>query len=118
MRKVIKEVPSDTVCVKNASDRKYYGFSAQGDSSHVGFIGQAQWEGGEFIPFCCDGVTHGNQWSDKRASTIEATIENILSMVGKFTVYEFDTAGELFAWVAKEIEVKNRERSERIKKTR
>lgn len=83
-----------------ADETKYYGFV--GSYGQKGFITQEHYNCGEFKVLSCEGLTNGNGFSHLNDNSLAGCIKKIIESSTKMTVFEFDTAPELFAWLAKE----------------
>lgn len=97
MRKVIIG-NSNEVSVEEVRENKFYGF-LQGCSK--GFVTRRDYMKGNFLVFGKGQVTLGNQWSG-----LSMEDENLSKMMRKMfshgSFYEFDTAAQLFTWLAQE----------------
>ena len=99
MKKVVKKVtPEMEVAIDQVSSVKYYGVLAY-SSRNRGFITRFPYWSGSFVALCSSKVTSGNNWDSYTSNTLSEFISTLLRN-GFFTIYEFDTARELFAWVA------------------
>lgn len=89
-----------TKTLDEADATKYYGFV--GSSGQKGFITRQHYNCGEFKVLTCEGLTNGNGFSHFNDNSLARCIKNIFESPFKKTVFEFDSAQELFAWLAKE----------------
>lgn len=93
MKKVVLEKPSIIVSVD-----KYYGILTK-DSLVVGFITRERFQRGRFIVRCMSKMlTDGNGWFFYRSNDLLTTVKKIVN--DGFHIFEFDTAKELFIWMA------------------
>lgn len=91
--------PAPFTLAVNASSERYYGVQ---QDTFKGFIARPGFLVGEYHPFCIDAITKGNGWTGFDSSDLGETIRKILSHIRqKYTVYEFNTAAELFQWLGK-----------------
>lgn len=89
--------PSNTTKVADVSRDKFYGVSL-GDEK--GFIIRPQFEVGPYRIAAIDAMTRGNGWNHFQTGSLSEAIESILRDNSRNCVFEFDTAQELFAWLA------------------
>lgn len=98
----MKEVFSankDCVLASEVSTDKYYG--VKGSFSPKGFISRENFHSGNFIPRCSKCLTAGNNWPDFYSNCLTTVIIRMLeSKNEQYEIFEFDTAKELFAWLA------------------
>ena len=98
MKRVIKQMEQNTVPLNAANgEGKCYGFEVNKSKGFItadGFHGESIAMKGDWR------LTHGDNWSRCRARKLIDCLTAILEMTDY--LYEFDTAQELFAWLAKE----------------
>ena len=98
MRKVIPK--QDSVAVRLLEDvvsNKYYGVFGY---KIKGFITRESFDSGNFYVATSRNITNGNRFCDYYGDNVNAVIEGLLS--NNYEVYEFDTANDLFKWLAKD----------------
>lgn len=103
MKQVIKRTQDDVTFVDEVNARFYYGVlevNYEGKSVQKGFIVQQAYRNGPFIAVCENSMTVGNNWDSYSCNTLEATVDAIIKSGCKKQVFQFDTAKELFAWLA------------------
>ena len=99
MKEVITtQIPAETVLAENARDSKFYGVSNK-SSRTKGFISRDSLDSGLYRARCSSSLTEGNLWPCQSSSVLSHTVA---ALAGRecFEVFEFDTAKELFAWLA------------------
>ena len=96
MKKVVLE-KEETVELTNVDPRKYYGVLRSCGSK--GFITRRNYREGLYSAYCCEGVTRANSWNLQDSDTLDSVIKKLIDIL-YFKVYEFDTAKELFTWLA------------------
>ena len=95
-RLVIKEDSElKTTSVSNAAENKYYG--AQKDDCK-GLVVRKNYNHDDFTILATDEITNGNGWGDYDCHHLTDFLDNLIE--DDFTVYEFSTFKELFAWLA------------------
>lgn len=102
MKQVMNEIPpATTTLLRDTTIFKCYGvLHISGDK---GFIHRDDFLEGKFRIRCSHSITGGNQWKDKRwnSASLYSVIKNILNDPNEnFTVFEFDSAKELFKWLS------------------
>ena len=95
MRKVVTTDRAE-VAIQNVDDTKFYGFQ-QGNKK--GFVSRRNFHQGNFIVIGREQLTRGNQWSGERMES-ECLPEMMKNLIRFGIFYEFDTATELFTWLA------------------
>lgn len=105
MKKVVQKTPeTQFVKVKNANDRKYYGFvklESDGSVGSVGFVTRENFDCGLFKAMCCRAVTQGNTWSDWDSDSLVGILQKIVSRPD-LKVCEFNHSSELFKWLGEQ----------------
>lgn len=88
-----------TKSADQVDETKYYGFVTS--LSEKGFITREHYKNGKFKALASGLLTNGNNFSQFDNDSLTECIKNIIKSPFKKTVFEFDTAQELFAWLAK-----------------
>lgn len=97
MKKVVKVTPNNIVNTTDVSLTKYYGILC---CDSKGFISRTSYKHGNFIVYRETELTNGNYYIINY-KTLKDAIEAIIDYHNS-EVFEFNTAKELFAWLAKE----------------
>jgi len=98
MKKVVLEKPEVAVVeLLNVNTNRYYGVSNK--NGLKGSLTRRNFYNGQYSAFCCQSVTKGNAWDGHDSEKLVDVIKNLISS-SLFTVYEFETSKELFAWLA------------------
>lgn len=100
-RQVITQEPEQKLLtLQHVNDDLYYGIVRGEEFKLTGFLTRSQYNNSAHIlAFSTDELTKGNNWSSIQNHTnLRLAIENLI-LIG-FTVYAFDTAKELFQWLA------------------
>lgn len=94
MKKVIKEQPEKTTNIVNVNDSKYYG--VQTIAAVRGFTTMTNFRQHPYMIKSINCITQGNGWEMRNIS-----LQNLLEecILRGWTVYEFDSAKELFTWL-------------------
>ena len=96
MKKVIlNESQVATIVLDDVTSDKYYGAQIR---DRKGFISRQGYGQGDFRLYAVDSVTVGNAWSFFDFPILSTVISRILD--ANNNVFEFDTAKELFKWLA------------------
>jgi hypothetical protein len=104
MKQVHITSPSLPITMTSAvSKSKYYGIQQKVNGCKKGFLHRERFNLGNYSIRCIDYLTEGNSWDipEWRSSELQVTIEILIKDERGFDVYEFDTAKELFLWLAK-----------------
>lgn len=98
MNRVLKQLPPSEpiTVVSNADPNKYYGIELWHDK---GFILRKEYKEGSYTGIAADLMTQGNSWDGINSESLPETITNALD--AGFSVFEFETSKELFAWLSK-----------------
>ncbi len=89
----------ESQCVAQVvSNDKYYGIIQPFFTTKKGFICREKYDSGKYNTICSNVLTNHNYWDGYENDSLAGLINNLRS--GDFTVYEFDTPQELFAWLA------------------
>jgi hypothetical protein len=96
MKRVINPFPTLCVSTHDVSISKYYGVKHHGGPK--GFITSTGYRK-SFYTFSEDKLTIGNGWG-REYSNLKELIGYLLGVNLPFEVYEFDTAKEMFKWLA------------------
>lgn len=95
MKKVVQSTP--VVTVDNVADNKFYGVLAKGDVKC--FISRKDFNDGDFIVRSSRKLTQGNSYDSFNNNCLRTMITKLVEHEN-FEVFEFDTAKELFKWLA------------------
>jgi hypothetical protein len=102
MKRVLTESHLQTyVHIKNVNYRKYYGMSYNGGKAFLTRKYYSSEPNGVFIWRCVDGVNLGNGIMADGYKSVADAIDNCGSC-DDIEVFEFDTAKELFKWLAQD----------------
>lgn len=88
-----------TKSADQVDETKYYGFVTS--LSEKGFITREHYKNGKFKVLASELLTNGNNFSQFDDDSLKECVKKIIKS-HKDTLFEFDTAQELFAWLAKE----------------
>lgn len=100
MKDVVQRHNSEVtrVYVENANLNKYYGVDCDGERE---FIMSPKYRSDEYRIICADGMTYGNcRYEHCEDKSLQGIIAAALN--DGLKVYEFDSARELFKWMAGE----------------
>lgn len=96
MKKVYKTDPDNIVHISNISKNKYYGIVNK--SNEKGFLVADNYGSDFYKAQCKNGINDGDHFGIP--ALLKIKIENLIE--SQFEIFEFDTPGELFAWLAKD----------------
>lgn len=97
MKMIVHAVESPNVAQVVSSD-KYYGVVSPISTKRKGFICRERYGSGRYNTICSNALTNHNYWDGYENESLAGLINQLKA--GNFTVYEFDTPQELFAWLA------------------
>lgn len=96
MKQVVTQ--SNTVNIQNIDPEKYYGTFC--DECGKGFVTRQDYEEGDYTILSVREVTKGNGFNQYNDILLFACLRNFLKAKKSRKVFEFDTAQELFKWLA------------------
>ena len=103
MKQVISEtVPFGYMRVHDVNQGKFYGVESYNSFMipfEKGFVTRERFAQGNFRVYSRESLTDGNGWYRFSFPTLVETIENVATYP-MMRIFEFDTAKELFAWLA------------------
>ena len=92
--KKVTNTESSTVNVNEIKQHKFYGVLF---TTERGFITREKYCGGDYTVRCINGLTYGNGWGNHTDKDLSMLVDKLISR--SITVYEFETARELFDWL-------------------
>lgn len=106
MKKLVQDKQIPTFTAEEARINKFYGAQKISDNSK-GFISRPYYKDGKFQIKTIDNITEGNNfnYTGECNVTLLERLDTFLKRIllhNQFNIFEFDTAKELFLWLAQD----------------